>query len=64
MLNDNTTKVDMQGVQLMKCHVMCHLLKILQVCKIQPSFEKDFYNPKHGIRSMQNHVTNEHNLNL
>jgi hypothetical protein len=53
VLNNNITKVDMQGVQLMKC-VMCHFFENSSSLQSSTKSKKGFviYNPKHDITSM------------
>jgi hypothetical protein len=65
MLNNNIIEVDVQGVQFMKC-VMFHYFENSSSFQSSTKFQKGFvtYNPKHGITSMQKHVTNEHILDL
>ncbi len=65
MLNNNTTKVDVKGVQLMRC-VMCHSFENSSSLQSPIKSRKGFvtYNPKHGITSMHKHVVNEHSLDL
>jgi len=65
VLNNNTAKVDVQGVQPMKC-VMCHSFENSSILQSSTKFLKKIitYNPKHGITSMQKHVANQHNLDL
>ncbi len=63
VLNDSSTKVD---VQLMRC-VMCHFSKFSNASfHSSTKSQKGFitYNPKHGIMAMNKHVTNEHGLKL
>lgn len=66
VLNENSTKVNVQGVQLMRC-VMCHSSKNSSASfQSSTKFQKGFitYNLDHGIMAMNKHVTNEHGLNL
>jgi hypothetical protein len=63
MLNNSSTKVDVQGVQPMRC-VMCHSSKNSNASsQSSTKSQKGFitYNLKHGIMAMNK---NEHGLNL
>jgi hypothetical protein len=66
VLNDNNTKVDVQGVQFMKS-MMCHSFENLNASsQSSTKSQKGFitYNLEHGIMAMKKHVTNEHGPNL
>jgi cysteine synthase len=66
VLNNSNAKVDVQGVQPMRC-VMCHSFKNSNASsQSSTKFQKGFitYNLEHGIMAMNKHVTNEHGLNL
>jgi hypothetical protein len=66
MLNDSNTKVDIQGVQLMRS-MMCHSFENLDASSQSSTKSwKGFiiYNLEHGIMAIKKHVTNEHGRNL
>ncbi len=66
MLNNNNTKINVQGVQLVRC-VMFHSSKNSYVSFLRfNQVSKGFitYNLEHSITAIKKHVTNEHGPDL